>query len=117
MYDVLVKLSDDSTLDELIDTCVTNRIHSYNLMYMYAHKGHHFNCIIKINVYQCIIIQFQLTLHSTAHGLPTFYLILDNILRWRCADLMRFMTLQVALFFSNGICAGVLQYAFCFVYR
>ena len=38
-------------------------------------------------------------------------------LRWRCGNVMRFLTLEVALFFSNGICAGMLQYAFCFVYR
>ena len=33
-------------------------------------------------------------------------------LRWRCTNLMRFMTSQVALFSSNGICSGMLQYAF-----
>ena len=38
-------------------------------------------------------------------------------LRWRCANLMRFITLQVALFSSNGILYRRAPVCIVFVYR
>ena len=41
----------------------------------------------------------------------------ENILRWRCANLMRFITLQVALFSSNGIMYRHAPVCILLVYR
>ena len=66
-------------------------------------------------VVSCLVVQFF-------NFQSALYLISDmrrytTALRWRCANLMRFITLQVALFSSNSILYRRAPVCIVFVYR
>ena len=68
-----------------------------------------------------MIPSLNMKVHAKIPGvvLITIMLNLDTVkaLRWRCAELMRFITLQVALFSSNGILYRRAPVCILFVYR
>ena len=65
--------------------------------------------LFKVGVVNCIM--------NIKYAAFLLYLTGTFTLRWRCANLMRFITLQVALFFSNGILYRHAPVCILFVYR